>query len=91
LSWAPQVITDLALAGRAMDPIIPAIRPDPFDDGLSCSNSSSTPSLSAGEWDKTPLPAHSPIFPFNLPLFYPARPPVERADTARARAGISIG
>ncbi len=58
----------VALAGRVMDPIIPAIRPDPFDDGLSCSNSSSTPSLSAGEWDKTPLPAHSPIFLSNLPL-----------------------
>ena len=43
--------------------------PDPFDDGLSSSNSSSTPSLSAGEWDKTPLPAHSPIFLSNLPLF----------------------
>jgi hypothetical protein len=35
---------------------------------LGCSNSSSTPSLSAGVWDKTPLPAHSPIFLFNLPL-----------------------
>jgi hypothetical protein len=33
-----------------------------------CSNSSSPPSLSAGKWDKTPLPAHSPIFLSNLPL-----------------------
>src|SRR6266699_498955 len=40
---------------------------EPFDDSAWLSNSSS-PSLSAGEWDKTPLPAHSPIFLSNLPL-----------------------
>ncbi len=33
---------------------------EPFYDSAWLSNSSS-PSLSAGEWDKTPLPAHSPI------------------------------
>ncbi len=40
---------------------------EPFDDSAWLVNSSS-PSLSAGEWDKTPLPAHSPIFLSNLPL-----------------------
>src|SRR5712692_1990087 len=40
---------------------------EPFDDSAWLSNSSS-PSLSAGEWDKPPLPAHSPIFLSNLPL-----------------------
>ena len=40
---------------------------EPFDDPAWLSNSSS-PSLSAGEWDKPPLPAHSPIFLSNLPL-----------------------
>ncbi len=40
---------------------------EPFYDSAWLSNSSS-PGLSAGEWDKPPLPAHSPIFLSNLPL-----------------------